>query len=132
MRGWMLPLLTFAGAAALGAGPALAQAVPSDPDALIGASLSPDTGMTLARSQIGDRDLLGAVGTLERVLLAHPEATPARLLYASLLCRLDDPEGAGLEIRLLNGQPIADSDWSEVTAACGNVPRPAAPKGRRR
>jgi hypothetical protein len=128
MRGWTIAAFAAASLAA----PAAAQPAPTDADTLIGASLSPDTGMTLARSQIADRDLLGATGTLERVLLAHPEAIPPRLLYASLLCRLDDPEGASVELRLLGGQPIAEPDWAEVTAACGNVPRPAAPKGRRR
>lgn len=132
MRAWTFRLVAFAAAAAGLAAPASAQPVPTDPDALIGASQSPDTGIPLARRQIAERDILGAAGTLERVLLAHPEATPARLLYASLLCRLDDPEGAAVELRLLAGQSIADADWSEVTAACGNVPRPTTVKGRRR
>ncbi|MBV9929464.1 MAG: hypothetical protein JO013_00755 [Alphaproteobacteria bacterium] len=119
-------------ASALCAAPAAAQTAPTDIDTLIGASLSPDTGMTLARAQISDRDLLGAAGTLERVLLAHPEALPPRLLYASLLCRLDDREGAEVEIGLLGGQPIADADWAEVTGACGAIARPAPPRGKRR
>jgi hypothetical protein len=132
MRAWTLRLFALATAAAAFATPAAAQPPSADPEWLAGASVTPDTGLPLARSQIADRDLLGAAGTLERVLLAHPEANGARLLYASVLCRLDDPEGAGLELRLLGGQPIADADWADVTAACGNVPRPAPPKGRRR
>ena len=109
-----------------------AQTVPTDPETLVDASQAPETALPLARGQIAERDLLGAAGTLERLLLARPGVIPARLLYASLLCRLDDAEGAGIELRLLDGQPIADADWAEVTAACGNVARPAPPKGRRR
>jgi hypothetical protein len=120
------------GFAALAAAPAAAQTAPTDVETLIGAALSPDTGLPLARAQIADRDLLGAAGTLERVLLAHPEAVPARLLYASLLCRLDDREGAEVEVGLLAGQPVADGDWTDVAGACGDLPRPAPPRGKRR
>ncbi|MGZ8285066.1 MAG: hypothetical protein ACXW27_02000 [Allosphingosinicella sp.] len=104
-----------------------------DSGALAAATQQLDSGMTLARRQIGASDLLGALGTLERVLFAYPEAAPPRLLYASLLCRLDDRQGAELELGLLAGKPIADADWAGVAAACGPVPRPAPPKrGKRR
>jgi hypothetical protein len=125
-------LLALGFAAAALSAPAAAQTAPTDPDTLISAALSPGTGMSLARAQIADRDLLAALGTLERVLLAHPEAVPPRLLYASLLCRLDDREGAEVELGLLGGQAVADADWTEVTSACGNVARPAPARGRRR
>lgn len=105
--------------------PALAQ---DDLDALASASLQVDSGMTLARQQIAAGDLLGAAGTLERLLLGHPVAVPSRLLYASLLCRLGDRQGAEVELGLLAGKPIADADWAEVAAACGAMPRPAPPK----
>ncbi|MGZ8295972.1 MAG: hypothetical protein ACXWU4_02275 [Allosphingosinicella sp.] len=104
-----------------------------DSGALAAATQQLDSGMTLARRQIGASDLLGALGTLERVLFAYPEAAPPRLLYASLLCRLDDRQGAELELGLLSGKPIAGADWAGVAAACGPVPRPAPPKrGKRR
>jgi hypothetical protein len=118
--------------AAMVAAPAAAQRAPTDIDTLIGAALSPDTGLTLARAQIGERDLLGAAGTLERVLLAHPEAVPPRLLYASLLCRLDDREGAEVELRTLDGYALADADWAEVADACGTIARPSPRRGKRR
>jgi hypothetical protein len=109
-----------------------AAAAQDDADALIAASQQVDTGIALAGRQIGTRDLLGALGTLERVLFVHPEAVPPRLLYASLLCRLDDREGAEVELSLLAGRSIADADWAGVTAACGAIARPAPPrKGRR-
>jgi hypothetical protein len=112
--------------------PVCAQSAPTDAETLIGASLSPDTGMTLARSQIADRDVLGALGTLERVLFAHPEAVPPRLLYTALLCRLDDREGAEVELRQFDGHAFAEADWAEVATACPGIARPAPPKGRRR
>jgi hypothetical protein len=102
-----------------------------DLDALAAATMQVDSGMTLARRQIADADLTGALGSLERILFAHPEAVPPRLLYASLLCRLDDRQGAELELRLLAGKPIDDSDWAGVSAACGSVERPAPPRRRR-
>jgi hypothetical protein len=120
-------LLALSGAALLSSA-AMAQ---EDLDALVGATQQVDGGMAVARNQIADSDLPGALGSLERVLMAHPEAVPPRLLYASLLCRLDDRQGAELELGLLAGKPIADSDWAGVQAACGAVPRPAPPPTRR-
>ena len=126
----MLRLLLGLSAVALLSPPAAAQ---EDPDTLVSATQQLDSGVALARRQIAAADLTGALGTLERVLFAHPEAVPPRLLYASLLCRLDDRQGAELELGLLAGKRIADSDWAGVAAACGAVPRPAAPrKGKKR
>lgn len=130
MAGKMLRFPLALHAAALLSPAAYAQ---DDPAALVAATRQLDSGMTLARSQIGASDLLAALGTLERVLFAYPEAAPPRLLYASLLCRLDDRQGAELELGLLDGKPIADSDWAGVVAACGPVPRPEPPRrGKRR
>jgi hypothetical protein len=129
MTGKILRFLLGLCAAAVLSPAALAQ---DDPDALVIASQQVDSGMALARRQIAATDLPGALGTLERILFAHPEAVPPRLLYASLLCRLDDLEGARVELGLLAGKPIADADWPEVAAACGTVPRPAPPKRRSR
>ena len=111
------------------AGPAFAQAPASDLDALITPSLKVDTGMALARQQMADNDLLGAAATLERVLIANQDSVPARLLYASLLCRLDDRQGAQVEINLLPKKDVPDAYWSEVTTACGVMQRPG--KSRR-
>lgn len=123
-----LPLPLLALSAAFLLSPA---AIAQDLDAMASASQQVDSGMALARGQIAASDLPGALGTLERVLLAFPEIVPPRLLYASLLCRLDDRQGAELELGLLAGKPIADPDWAGVEAACGAVPRPAPPRGRR-
>jgi hypothetical protein len=109
-----------------------AAAAQDDLDLLANATLQVDSGMTLARQQIAASDLPGALGALERVLLAHPEAVPPRLLYASLLCRLDDRQGAELELGLLAGKQIADSDWAGVQAACGAVQRPAPPRRKKK
>ena len=121
-----LPLLALSAAALLS--PA---ASAQDLDSLATATEQVNSGMALARGQIAASDLPGALGTLERVLLAHPENVPPRLLYASLLCRLDDRQGAELELGLLAGKAVADADWTGVEAACGAVTRPAAPPTRR-
>jgi hypothetical protein len=107
-----------------------AGAAQEDPDSLVAATQQLDSGVTLARRQVAAADLTGALGTLERVLFAFPEAVPPRLLYASLLCRLDDRQGAELELGLLAGKRIAEADWAGVAAACGPVPRPGKRKKR--
>ena len=125
MTGKMLRLLIGLSGAVLLAPAALAQ---DDAETLVAASRQVDSGMALARRQIAASDLTGALGTLERVLFAYPEIVPPRLLYASLLCRLDDRQGAELELGLLAGKRIADPDWAGVTAACGPLPRPGKRK----
>ena len=125
MTNKILHLLIGLSGAALFASAAPAQ---DDADAMIAASRQVDSGMALARRQIAAADLPGALGTLERLLFAHPESVAPRLLYASLLCRLDDRQGAELELGLLAGKRIAEPDWAGVTAACGPVPRPTKRK----
>ncbi|HEY5723985.1 MAG TPA: hypothetical protein VIT45_16870 [Allosphingosinicella sp.] len=129
MVGKMPRLLLALSASALLPAAAAAQ---DDLDALATATEQVDSGMALARRQIAASDLPGALGALERILLAHPEAVPPRLLYASLLCRLDDRQGAELELGLLAGKQIGDPDWAGVEAACGAVQRPAAPRRKKK
>lgn len=129
MTGKMLSLLLGLPAVAMLSPAALAQ---DDPDALVAATEQVDSGMALVRRQTNASDLTGALGTLERVLFNYPESVPARLLYASLLCRLDDRQGAELELGLLAGKPIGDAEWAGVIAACGPVARPAPPKRKKK
>jgi hypothetical protein len=104
-----------------------------DPGALVAATQQLQSGVMLAHRQLRASDMLGALATLERVLFAFPEAVEPRLLYASVLCFLDDRQGAELEVSLLAGKPIADSDWVVVAAACPRIARPTPPKrGKRR
>lgn len=114
-----LMLCLAAAAGAVCAMPAQAQ---SDGFAELGAladsSADPASAMALARDQIGDSDLTGALATLERLLVVHPESNDAVLLHAALLCRLDQREDARVELDALaqSGQPSSSPD---VAAACG-------------
>jgi hypothetical protein len=110
-------LIGFGATAILTSGAAAAQ--PASADLVIDRSLTAESGLALSRGQIAEGDLPGAVATLERVLLAWPAAVAPRLLYASLLCRLDDRQGAKIELDLMRGRPAPDAAWAEVTAACG-------------
>lgn len=96
-------------------------------DALIDES-SPAHALATARAQTGAGDLLGAAATLERALLADPNANDARLMYAATLCRLGDPQGARIEIAKLNRQDFGDAAWAETESACGgDLARPTPP-----
>jgi hypothetical protein len=140
MTGKMLRFLLALSAATLVSPAAPAQDNPhelgamleDEPDALAAATQEVGSGMSLARRQIATSDLPGALGSLERLLFVYPEVIPPRLLYASLLCRLDDRQGAELELGLLDGKRIADANWAEVAAACGSIERPAPPRRSRR
>ena len=127
IRSYRLVLTGFCAATILSSPLHAQAAADEDPETLAEASRQLDSGIALARRQIADTDLLGAAGTLERVLIANPEAPEPRLLYASVLCRLDDSEGAAIEVRLVRPDGITDEGWREVTDACGALPRPTAP-----
>jgi uncharacterized protein HemY len=105
--------------------PALADTVQQlDNLAQISTEVAP--GIAFARNQIGRGDLLGAIATLERLLINHPESDEALLLHASLLCRVDDPTGSLLELDALRNSNISDRAWREATAPCGDDDRPGS------
>ncbi len=87
-------------------------------DSLAQTTADPGAGIALARQQAARGDLIGAMATTERIIALHPESDDALLYHVSLLCRLDDPEGARTEIAELQGVRT-DGDWSPVIAACG-------------
>lgn len=122
-----VPILLIAAAlgAASGSAPARAQtAAAAELDALAEASQDVEAGVALARSQAESGDLTEALATVERVLLAHPEADEARFIHVGLLCRADDPAGARSELDQFAGRQIPDEFWAEIIAACGAMPRP--------
>ncbi|OYY90099.1 MAG: hypothetical protein B7Y45_09450 [Sphingomonas sp. 28-66-16] len=103
----------------LAAVPANAQADPAaEIDALARESAAPDAGLMLARKQVARGDLLGAVATLERVIMAYPRTDEAILFHASLLCRLDDPDGARVELDEVAGHDLDPQAMAEVRRAC--------------
>ena len=102
----------------LSAIPAMAQTGPLDElDSLSRATADPGAGLALARQQVAQGDLTGAVATTERIIALHPESDDALLFHVSLLCRLDDIEGARAEIAELPAG--RGGDWGPVVAACG-------------
>jgi len=122
---YSLHLCLAMGAAWLAVPPAMAQQDPAAAlDQLADAARGVGPGTALARQQIRGGDLTGAAGTLERVLINHPDAGEVLLLHASVLCRLDDVDGARLEIDEVRGRAIPGQAWAEATAACGPIGRP--------
>ena len=88
-------------------------------DSVISRSADPANGLALARQQISSGALTDALASLERVILAHPANDEARLLHASLLCRLDDRRGSLVEFDNLRGHKFPDRLWQEATQPCG-------------
>ena len=85
-----------------------------------------NNGLAQAREQIGRGELIEAMATLERLLIYHPGSKEAQLLHASLLCRVDDPEGAGVEFGRLRRKDFRRPQWDEARAPC-NAAAPAVP-----
>lgn len=90
-------------------------------DALVQSSVKPKEGLALARSQADAAAWLDALATLERVLAADPKHKQARLLHASILCRLDDADGARLEFSRIKSGDYKKADWAAATAPCNGL-----------
>lgn len=99
----------------------------SDLDALSRASDDAKTGLALVREQTSLGDLTGAMATLERVLINHPDSNEAQLLHASLLCRLDDRAGASSEFSALRKRDFRGQAWKDANAPCQDVVAAAPP-----
>lgn len=76
------------------------------------------SGLGLVRQQLRDGDLTMALATVERVIILDPLNAEARLLHASLLCRLDDRPGSQTEFDPMRGHDLPDKLWREETAPC--------------
>ena len=98
---------------------------PAQLDLLSRATQQAGAALALARRQIRDGDLLGALATLERAALNDPNNREVRLLHAGLLCRLDDQQGSLIEFDDLRGSDFSDALWAEATAACDGTSRGA-------
>lgn len=113
----ILPLWAATACLLLTGSPALADSI-AELETLSRGTATAEAGLALARKQAAGGDLLGAMATLERVLISHPEAEEALLQHASLLCRLDDREGALIELDELRGEQFPDKVWTDATAPC--------------
>ena len=120
-EGWRAVVL----AAVLASGSALHAQDFSSLEASVGQSAA--AALQSARDGALAGDLTGAAATLERALIADPQANSVRMAYIALLCRLDDAQGARLELAKLDGQPGDDIGFAKVQEACGAVPRPKGP-----
>lgn len=113
----LIPAILACAAVMLAAAPAAAQSL-EELDRLVEASAKPKDGLALARSQIGAGAWLDALATLERVLAVDPKNKQGRLLHASILCRLDDRDGAKVEFARLKSGDYKKADWAAATAPC--------------
>lgn len=115
-------LLTFTGLGSILASlcfsaPAEAQSIEVI-DQLVQTSAKPKDGLIQARSQVSAGSWLEALATLERVLASAPNVKQARLLHASILCRIDDPDGAKVEFAQLRSGDYKKAEWAAATAPC--------------
>ena len=101
--------------------PAWAQSL-EELDRLVQSSAKPADGLALARSQAATGSLLDALATLERVLTVDPKHKQVRLLHASLLCRIDDRDGAAAEFAKLRSKDYKKPDWSAALVPCNSAP----------
>jgi thioredoxin-like negative regulator of GroEL len=100
-----------------GAAPTAAQTV-EDLDRIVDASAKPAEGYAMAQSQVSSGALLEAIATLDRVLATEPKHKPAKLLRASLLCRVDDRSGAAVAFTRLKEKDYKKAEWAAALEPC--------------
>jgi hypothetical protein len=79
--------------------------------------------IAFVRGQIRDGDLRGAASTLERILALEPSLVEARYLHAIVLLRLDSPQEAERELRLLQSLPLSPERRADVDRGLREVER---------
>jgi len=83
----------------------------------------PTLNAAYARTQIAHGDILGASVTLERLLLAHPDANEARLVYGMVLFRLDDTVTAKDVLEAVDPSQLTPQQQDERTAILAQIER---------
>ena len=90
-------------------------AAAQDFEAVLAAPDDIDLNLDFARRAADAGDFNGAAGALERVLIADPNRHGARLMYAAVLYRLDDLQGARDQLDLLEPVTLTPLQRAEAT-----------------
>ena len=98
-------------------------AAAQDFDAVLAAPDDPDLNLAFARRAADAGDLNGAAGALERVLIADPNRHGSRLMYAIILYRLDDLQGARDQLDLLDPVTLTPLQRAEATRYRARIER---------
>ncbi len=110
------PLVVLA--ATLLAGTALVTPAPAAQgpsfDEIMAAPDNADLNVAYAEAQASAGHLLAASAALERVLSQHPDAHSVRLLYAVILYRMDDLQGARAQLALVDGARLTSLQRDEL------------------
>ncbi len=85
-----------------------------DPDSI-------DLNFRYAKVQVQENDILGAAGTLERILMIRPDLAQIRLFYAIVLFRLDNLTEAERELNTLKTLKMPDTLREEVNLYVKNI-----------
>lgn len=102
---------------ALVAAPALADDI-VDLERELASSPTAVATLGMAQQQADRGQLLEALASAERVRFLDPKSKQARLLHATLLCRLDDPQGAAVEWNALRKKDFKKAEWKRARASC--------------
>ena len=98
-------------------------AVAQDFEAVLAAPDDPALNLEFARRAVDAGDLNGAAGALERILIADPNRHSARLMYAVILYRLDDLQGAREQLSLLDPVSLTPLQRAEATRYRARIER---------
>ncbi len=98
-------------------------AAAQDFEAVLATPDDPALNLEYARRAVDAGDLNGAAGALERVLIVDPDRHGARLLYAIVLFRLDDLQGARDQLNQLDPVTLTPLQRAEATRYRARIER---------
>ncbi len=96
------------------AAPSTAAAAAPDFDQVMAAPDDPQLNLDYATAQAKAGNLLEAAAALERVIAIHPEWDGARLLYAVVLYRLGDTQGASVQLAQVHTEALTPLQRAEA------------------
>ena len=84
--------------------------------------------LNYAKQEIKRGEMLNAASALERMLYANPNWHSARLLYAAVLYRLDDPKAAMRELSLLENRNLNEQQIKTYERYLVDFEKPLPPR----
>ena len=99
---------------AMAAAPCATAAAAPDFDQVVAAPDDPQLNLDYATAQAKAGNLLEAAAALERVIAIHPEWDGARLLYAVVLYRLGDSQGASVQLAQVHTEALTPLQRAEA------------------
>lgn len=114
LRAWIIAALALGASVFAAAGAAQAQSASPTFEQVLAAPDDVDQNLRYAHERADAGRLLESAAALERVLISRPNASDVRLLYVSVLYRLDDLQDAAAQLALIDPAGLTPAQRAEA------------------